>query len=276
MHREHLRPDLHAGSGVDGRAHDLQRPFEGGLGRGFGAVLVRWRRFELRLLGRNLDAPCRHPIGMRRRGFTLVELGVVLCAATILTAVVSVGLRGVRRAAQTRRAGEEVARLLGAARNAVFSQSSFNLGGCTSATECTTSTPNKLFLGAPIPANGLCYDFASSGWGGAAPPPAALTAAIFGPAGISNQGRNAFGSPIALCVLARRVSILTCSSPQDIPVEIAGGAPDTCALPGWSFAGCPVATDQCFSVSAVFVPPFVSRLAASYKYLYWGEATVGP
>lgn len=228
-----------------------------------------------------MDTQRRHPLAQPRRGFTLVELGIAVAVMAVVVGVVAGVSRGFLRAARTQRTADEMARLLAAARNAAVREIGTDLCvGLPPSAPCESPDTITGFAGATFPPAGFrCFDLSNGGWGGAENRRPAMDQTLWGPATLTaDRGKNAYGKAIAVCVFPRSIQVATCVPEDDVPRTIAGAAPYPCPDPPGTFTCQAIdgLVARCIAVTAVLVPPNLSRLGMSYRYLYWGRQTTAP
>lgn len=209
------------------------------------------------------------------RGFTLIELGVVVAVIAVLASgAVWVG-RGFQDAARARRTASEMTSLTRAATGVAGRGVSSQLAFSCSSGICSVTDSIKTFDGVDLLAGSVCYDLSctvsGSCWGGGAVrvPTTTLATALAGPTTLT--GRSGYAEPYALCVFRRRVLIATCVPDEAVLGELSGATAGACPS-GFDCA----AGRRCIAAQTVLLPPNLSRLAMSYRYLYAGGNTTAP
>ena len=148
---------------------------------------------------------------MGRRGYTLLELSIVIGLAILLTTAIAAAIQGSMTAARTHRTGQEMSGLAGAA-------------AATLKRNLTGDTSGWFFNGAPFSVKTpLCYDLAQgtcpSGTGlpwqntyysgiSKAPPNFPLLALLSGQG--YGKGYNPWCVPYVACLYPTRAEIVTC------------------------------------------------------------------
>lgn len=174
---------------------------------------------------------------MRRRtprGFTLVELGIVIGIAIFLTLAVAVTIKGFTQSARTQRTGEELATLSrvavtalkrGLVREAIPGTWSFRTTGGAGSTPFTANTPLCYDLSRSPGGNPNCPGTSTAGanWSApyyspvnAIPGGSPLLSALGGSTQMANNGYNPWCLPYVICLYPARAEVLTCVPTDDL------------------------------------------------------------
>lgn len=218
----------------------------------------------------------------RQRGFTLLELGIVLGMASILLTGAAVLGTGAFRAAKNQRSAEEIKNVAQSAATALARGLVVIRPGWSAAPIYQFEGPNNLSSDPAI--QPLCFDLSRAApdrrcatrtgqgaapWAGAqAPPPINEAAglghvrAAFGNS-MPNNGFNVFCQPYMVCFRPHSAEVRTCvPRGEENAIRVGAGA-SSCNL------GCPPDPDgeamSCISLSATSMKSRTARLQQSYS-----------
>ena len=195
-------------------------------------------------------ASARHHCPLKRcdRGFSLLELGVVIAVIAVIAAAIAAGTSGFMKAARAHRTGQEMQALVIVGQKALLRDLHKKPGASVGQAWIYFYGATKLEDAAP-----LCFDLA------AANPDANLLALLGQAQGgkLGNGGRNAYGEPYSICMFSHRVEARTCV-PQEDAITATMLNLDACAN------ACP-AKMACVAAWAAVMPRYTTRLRNSYS-----------
>lgn len=218
----------------------------------------------------------------RQRGFTLLELGIVLGMASILLTGAAVLGSGAFRAAKNQRAAEELKNVAQSAATALARGLVVTRPAWAAAPSYQFEGPNTLNSNPAVAP--LCFDLSraaldrscasatgqgASAWPGvAAPPPINEAAglghvrAAFGSV-MPNNGFNVFCQPYMVCFRPHSAEVRTCVPAKEANAIRVGAGASRCAL------SCPPDPGgermECVTISATSLKSRTARLQLSYS-----------
>ncbi len=219
---------------------------------------------------------------MRRRGFTLLELGIVLGVAIIMLTAIAATMKGANQGARSERTGKElfsISRSAAAAlkRNLVIDRQNpglfrFRPTGAAASVPLSGTAPLCYDLSRAPNAAALCPATGNAGapWSNftyfptvsAVPAGSPLLAMFGGGSTVYGNGFNAWCEPFVVCLYPTRAEVLTCVPQDELGSAGFAGALDcgACTAPT-PLTGEPT---RCLLVST----PVFHRESAQFKYSY--------